>query len=181
MHCKCPDGFIGYNCETKIEICGQSQHHCLNGGLCVDNDDDYICKCPFDGPMPHAGDHCQYAATEICEGARESFCTNGKCKDITDNTSEDFSTQRHPGCVCDAAFKGEYCEINMKIELIKDLQKDFMWFYVTLFIVTSICFTLLLVYYCLHRGNSDGMVSLPQQEEALDTPEEEVMHTVTIT
>jgi len=66
MHCKCSDVFIGYNCETKIEICGQSQHHCLNGGLCIDKNDNITdgtnedrpgCVC-FGG---YRGEYCEVA------------------------------------------------------------------------------------------------------------------------
>jgi len=32
---------IGITCEITIEICGPFQHYCLNGGLCVNNSDEY--------------------------------------------------------------------------------------------------------------------------------------------
>jgi len=155
-YCRCPDGFIGVHCETKIEICGKFEHHCLNGGLCVLDADEYTCQCPFDGLIPHAGEYCQHAATEICKGTRESFCTNhGKCKNVIELD--------HPGCVCSDGFKGNYCEITPQTHVVKVIVKDLMWVYMTLFLVTTVSFAMLLLYYHLPRGVT--MVSVPEEEE----------------
>jgi len=174
-HCKCPDGFIGDTCESVIEICGRYEHHCLNGGLCVDNGDEYTCDCRSDdGLVPHAGEYCQHVATVICKGAFNSFCTNnGICKDVID-------TEDHPGCVCSDGFAGEYCEISPET-MLKVIVKDVIWLYVTLFFGTVIIFVSLLLYYYLPKGVyittrselEDDDISYDDDEE--DIPRDDVL------
>ena len=77
-YCKCPEGYTGQNCKTKIEICGNNEYFCYNGGECVRDNDWYTCKC-----FSAAGQNCEHEATSSCEdsGGYGSFCTNnGICK-----------------------------------------------------------------------------------------------------
>jgi len=94
MHCKCPLGYAGENCGILINHCGETpgQHACLNGGECVNNNDEFTCNCAAtqnDGlGVAFAGAACEYAATVFCGGdfaGIHSFCTNnGECKgDVT--------------------------------------------------------------------------------------------------
>jgi len=101
MHCKCPQGYVGDNCETEIEVCGNFEHHCLNGGECVKENDYYTCDC---SALPsHAGGNCQHEATVKCGGTGKAFCTNkGLCKAQQD---ESFA-----GCDCFDGYFGKQCE-----------------------------------------------------------------------
>jgi len=59
IYCICPDGFTGPQCETKIDICGDSEHHCLNNGKCVRDDDEYTCKCITTANAIFSGKYCE--------------------------------------------------------------------------------------------------------------------------
>jgi len=171
-HCKCPDGFIGDICETSIEICGSFVHHCLNGGMCVGDDDEFTCDCfsSMDGLVPHAGEICQYIATEICEGGRHSFCTNnGKCKDVID--TED-SVKSHPGCVCSDGFKGDYCEISPD-SLLKVIVEDVMWLYLALFGFAIIMIVVALLYFYLPHGVFMALVPVEEEEKDNDDDDDD--------
>jgi len=158
-HCKCPPGYTGFLCETEIEVCGDSDHHCLNNGKCVQDDIGYKCECGTDSSdMPHAGLSCESPATSYCAGpgaSKDFFCTNeGVCKDQVL-----AGTTTHPGCTCDLGYEGKYCELkgNRK-NLNGTASKAFMGFTITLFGLFAI---FLAVYYshtekvrkpdCVHR------------------------------
>ena len=95
QHCVCPDGYYGVYCEEQVQVCGDSEHLCLNGGKCIRNDqDETACDCvnvDTSGAVPsaYAGNHCEHPVNDICtedsiaamESAPLSFCVNGgTCK-----------------------------------------------------------------------------------------------------
>jgi len=130
--CACPENFGGLSCEERIEICGDNEHACLNGGSCIaanpDEDNaggllEWSCDCSkaFGVAGKYAaGVMCEHEATNICISGESSvagsagmlfgprFCTNhGKCKKMRDETGMMTSVE----CACQAGFTGEYCEI----------------------------------------------------------------------
>jgi hypothetical protein len=54
MFCVCSDGWSGDVCKHPPNYC--SDHACMNGGKCVNNNDSYICHCPsnFNGVLCEA-------------------------------------------------------------------------------------------------------------------------------
>ena len=60
--CICPDEYIGSTCSTKISICGDNEHVCLNGGECVLKRDEYVCDCTnaVNDAMTGSGEECKY-------------------------------------------------------------------------------------------------------------------------
>lgn len=90
--CKCPEGFTGLKCQTKVTLCDEAgQHLCLHGSTCVQSGDgDYSCDCDaeFTGKTRYAGLYCQHQSTVLCtpDGMpgtgknKDAFCVNnGKC------------------------------------------------------------------------------------------------------
>mmetsp|Transcript_23026 Transcript_23026/g.35528 ORF Transcript_23026/g.35528 Transcript_23026/m.35528 type:complete len:612 (+) Transcript_23026:183-2018(+) len=122
--CACPENFGGLSCEERIEICGDNEHACLNGGSCIAAPDEdagglleWSCDCSkaFDVAGKYAaGVMCEHEATNICISGESAgmllgprFCTNhGKCKKMKDETG-----MTSVECACQAGFTGEYCEI----------------------------------------------------------------------
>eukprot|EP00555_Chaetoceros_dichaeta_P007004 CAMPEP_0198258334 /NCGR_PEP_ID=MMETSP1447-20131203/7793_1 /TAXON_ID=420782 /ORGANISM="Chaetoceros dichaeta, Strain CCMP1751" /LENGTH=633 /DNA_ID=CAMNT_0043945441 /DNA_START=156 /DNA_END=2057 /DNA_ORIENTATION=- len=136
-HCRCPPGFGGYLCEIPIEVCGEFSHHCRNGGKCVKDGSNYKCDCVSDSTdgavNSYAGASCESEATSFCLGPgsnKEFFCTNeGICKETIK-----LGTTTHPGCVCDAGYKGKYCEsVVTKTRTNGIAGKAFLGFTITLF------------------------------------------------
>jgi len=185
MHCKCPAGLIGLRCETDVRICGLNfNHYCLNDGVCVDNGDDYTCKCVHDALTPHAGDNCQHKATTMCKGFHNSFCTNnGKCKEVSEVTEEgvgekySYELNRHPGCVCSDGFHGEYCEHGEK----KTAEK-IIWIYlsVLMFILIVISTLLSIKYHNEKKGSKYSDVDVNVDVDVDEVPGSERMHNVEI-
>jgi hypothetical protein len=86
LHCTCPEGYFGSQCEVKGEKCGQS--HCFNGAACLETIDvnsvtTYSCDCRTASidQSEFAGDYCQSEATAFCSKTATNnghlFCTNG--------------------------------------------------------------------------------------------------------
>jgi len=168
MHCKCPDGYTGLQCETEVVICGVLGHYCLNNGECHESDDGYTCGCPHDGENSYAGEYCEHVATSICGDA--SFCTNnGICKSASENGDD-------PGCICSDGFMGNFCEYSTDNSKVYEIAEDIMWVYLTIiFVGASIFFTLMCVKVQRDRTKDN------HSHVAVDTlPEEEVMYDVRI-
>jgi hypothetical protein len=123
-HCKCPDGYIGYDCSVQVMECAATRddlvHSCYYGSTCVEADNengllDRYCDCSAansggDGFLV-TGLMCQYKSTALCvddssgEKVRDQFCANGgKCNDIVDIMAS------HPGCTCHHKWEGDHCE-----------------------------------------------------------------------
>lgn len=109
-HCRCPEGWVGVHCEIQYEKCGDDEHYCLNGSGCIPDGDEYTCDCRQAATLlnSYAGDYCEHAATEFCQGPGanpHSFCTNhGTCR------GEIGVDEDHVGCKCEAGWTGMYCE-----------------------------------------------------------------------
>ena len=84
-HCVCPTGFTGRQCEIDITACGDG--HCLNGGVCTDDD---VCDCTnitdSNGkPVLFTGNSCESKVSVFCEAPSgfnpmDFYCANdGKC------------------------------------------------------------------------------------------------------
>lgn len=98
-HCVCPIGYVGLQCEHKLDICPGGEHACLNGGDCIttidknnNNQINYECNCDdaVINDTRYAGEFCEMQSTEYCTidkqiplggDAINAFCTNGgTCK-----------------------------------------------------------------------------------------------------
>lgn len=155
MHCKCPDGFLGTRCGTEIEVCGSFESYCLNGGICIENDDGhYECDCPSGSGVNYTEPHCDQVEATICGDSPGSFCiNNGKCKTkrtVTGDLEED-------GCICDNGFYGRQCELSGGgKELSKAIAEDFMWIYFLILVTITFVIGVL---FCKARADirsSDG-------------------------
>jgi hypothetical protein len=86
MHCACPDGFFGLQCEIAGDQCGSN--HCFNGAACLETmnvagQTTYACDCrtAATADSSFAGDYCQSESTQFCHKTADHnghlFCTNG--------------------------------------------------------------------------------------------------------
>lgn len=126
MHCSCPDGFLGPDCSTGFEICGEKEdleHACANNGKCIKlSSGKYSCDCGKTNPF--AGQHCEHPATQFCakseEGAKgsyHSFCTNGgACREMIS------SSETHPGCDCPDDWEGDHCQYKFGTTPIEEVE-----------------------------------------------------------
>lgn len=92
--CKCPPGYTGTDCETRISDCAATP--CLNGGVCHDEKHSgYRCECP----KGWIGAHCE-KETVTCA---EKPCMHGTCRDT------------HLGfkCECPSGYSGTACEVQV--------------------------------------------------------------------
>lgn len=94
MHCMCPEGFFGLECEVESQECGE--HHCFNGGTCVTVGTeieggivDHHCDCTSarTEEKSYAGRFCQYESSNFCDKTLGpnglEFCVNGgTCKAV---------------------------------------------------------------------------------------------------
>ena len=94
-HCACPDGFTGLYCETKVEICENSQHVCFHGSQCVADGDVTTCDCGTSEEVT-VGTYCEHKATSICDSDSTvaAFCVNNGSCQATGN------------CLCPDGFRG---------------------------------------------------------------------------
>jgi len=118
-HCVCLDGFVGLQCEHKIEICPEGEHVCMHGSKCVKEEEKDNCDCSLSSDYV-VGTSCEYKSTHpgtvMCNinepfpTQPRSFCLNGgECKDIV------TEHQIHPGCTCGDDWTGPHCEISKKL------------------------------------------------------------------
>jgi hypothetical protein len=84
-HCVCPEGYFGIRCEYQMEECGEGEHLCFHGSVCVRYGDVFGCDCES-SDLKTAGLFCENVATSECEqwvdseNGHRGFCTNGgKC------------------------------------------------------------------------------------------------------
>lgn len=100
MHCDCPSGRGGHQCEYLADICGENEHLCLHGTKCrldknavaSSNEKRYYCECDSVDKkchqrQPGQGQFCIPQAPGALEyyGGMSipSFCFNGgKCVDV---------------------------------------------------------------------------------------------------
>ena len=88
MHCTCPEGYFGNQCEIEGQTCGPA--HCFNGAACLTTIDmkgvtSYSCDCRTAtnaDDSKFAGDYCQSESTSFCSEKTNDangllFCTNG--------------------------------------------------------------------------------------------------------
>ena len=86
-YCRCPEGFYGNQCEIDGRQCGST--HCLNGGQCVEIEQDDgsttdHCDCSTaidDQGRGYAGRYCEVQSTSRCSDHDPinpmNFCANG--------------------------------------------------------------------------------------------------------
>mmetsp|Transcript_29500 Transcript_29500/g.63906 ORF Transcript_29500/g.63906 Transcript_29500/m.63906 type:complete len:615 (-) Transcript_29500:236-2080(-) len=117
MHCICPEGHAGVQCEINLDKCGSQ--YCYHGATCLQEDDGFgtggrrFCDCTtatdlLDSKHLFAGKWCQNKATKVCgitgEGKLPHFCTNGGT----------CAKQEHMGCDCPEGYYGPFCEYKGK-------------------------------------------------------------------
>eukprot|EP00591_Stephanopyxis_turris_P008387 CAMPEP_0195510814 /NCGR_PEP_ID=MMETSP0794_2-20130614/3342_1 /TAXON_ID=515487 /ORGANISM="Stephanopyxis turris, Strain CCMP 815" /LENGTH=404 /DNA_ID=CAMNT_0040638307 /DNA_START=33 /DNA_END=1247 /DNA_ORIENTATION=+ len=124
--CDCSPGFDGKSCEMTVEYCGDMEHKCYNGGMCVKAKDmgapmgeyTYLCDCSTAGgdssPDTYAGLYCENLA-QSCHIKQKhhdkaySYCANGGvCKEMVSK-----SQKVHKGCDCPEGYEGESCEYEL--------------------------------------------------------------------
>ena len=95
--CKCPQGFIGVDCEHQIDYCDPNP--CLNDGVCHKwGFFNYKCTCSEN----FAGQNCEIS--NFCKVNDVQLCLNGGiCK----------PTQTSYECECAEQFTGKNCEIEV--------------------------------------------------------------------
>lgn len=97
MHCICPTGFTGIQCEIKLADCG-NDGTCFNGEECEEDEDDFgnpllHCECDAnksDLTLPYSGHFCRNIGHVFCAATEDenqsvhyshSFCANGgRCR-----------------------------------------------------------------------------------------------------
>lgn len=87
MYCECQEGWTGNYCEVKVVTCGENEHICLHGGICVENglndeDEKYECLCAQLGEGKTAsGKYCEFVAAFSCSDYEKyqlkPYCENG--------------------------------------------------------------------------------------------------------
>ncbi len=87
--CRCPSGYTGERCETKIDLC--KDVICQNGGKCLDG----TCNCP----TGYSGKNCEIKY-DPCKNI--TCMNNATCIDGT--------------CYCPDGFEGERCELQSRIK-----------------------------------------------------------------
>eukprot|EP00545_Synedropsis_sp_CCMP1620_P011500 CAMPEP_0119014572 /NCGR_PEP_ID=MMETSP1176-20130426/9979_1 /TAXON_ID=265551 /ORGANISM="Synedropsis recta cf, Strain CCMP1620" /LENGTH=673 /DNA_ID=CAMNT_0006967775 /DNA_START=195 /DNA_END=2216 /DNA_ORIENTATION=- len=113
QHCVCRAGYVGLQCEHKLESCPGGEHVCLHGSKCVTFGDEQRCDCSAQNVHSLSGDSCQHKNTAMCtEGELQpaqprSFCVNGgTC------TAMVSGTQKHVPCSCSDEWVGPHCELH---------------------------------------------------------------------
>lgn len=87
MHCACPNGWTGVDCNIPYVLCPDSANHiCYHGGKCVPpgvETDGQFCFCEraYDADGKHyVGKYCEQTADDYCDPSGKVFCINkGKC------------------------------------------------------------------------------------------------------
>nr|XP_053612376.1 cadherin-related tumor suppressor [Plodia interpunctella] len=91
--CHCTDGFMGLNCEKRLDPC--SPNPCV-GGICRKQGHNFVCNCP----PRREGKTCEKEKNDVCNS---NPCKNGgSCKESTDLNSY--------FCLCRPGYRGNQCE-----------------------------------------------------------------------
>ncbi|XP_061398166.1 cadherin-related tumor suppressor, partial [Musca vetustissima] len=92
--CKCPDGFMGQQCDKRQDPC--SPNPCHGNSQCRRLGFDFQCICPVN----REGRYCQQERGDVCSG---NPCGNGgSCRSSPDGSS--FF------CLCRPGYRGNQCE-----------------------------------------------------------------------
>ncbi|KAM3727370.1 Uncharacterized protein ACO02O_04038 [Dirofilaria immitis] len=92
--CKCPDGFMGKDCDQPLSWSCLKNGGCKNGGTCLETTGDCLCAPAFTGLQ------CEHAFECTVDG---NPCINGKCIWSINGTI----------CNCENGFEGKNCEKNI--------------------------------------------------------------------
>jgi len=116
MHCVCPAGFTGIQCEQETQICGDGV--CFHGATCVahyeddDADPSFSCDCDIHTQEnPFAGIYCEHESTTYCpaqlgQDPKSYFCTNGgHCPP---------PNRPYEHCACPPNYSGPRCEFRVE-------------------------------------------------------------------
>ncbi|XP_046802630.1 cadherin-related tumor suppressor isoform X1 [Lucilia cuprina] len=92
--CKCPDGFMGQQCDKRQDPCAPNP--CHGNAQCRRLGYDFQCNCPAN----REGKYCQQERGDVCSG---NPCSNGgSCRSSPDGSS--FF------CLCRPGYRGNQCE-----------------------------------------------------------------------
>ncbi len=81
---------INFTVNISIQSCNGSE--CINGGICVLENDQFSCECPYG----YFGDTCEY----VIDPCESEPCVNGSCSALT---FTDYT------CECDPGYTGQNC------------------------------------------------------------------------
>jgi hypothetical protein len=72
--CTCQQGFFGLTYDKKIELCGENEHVCPNGGMRILSENDkWTCHCNNGGDHNRfSGNFCQHDAIVYCSDGNEN-------------------------------------------------------------------------------------------------------------
>ncbi|XP_034753236.1 protein eyes shut homolog isoform X1 [Etheostoma cragini] len=123
--CKCPLGFTGTNCETKINKCDSSP--CLHNGTCSDFLGHHTCQCP----TGFLGKNCE-VDIDACALPNNACPPKTQCLDLPDGLKYTchvpcpknlqpcanggrcvFNNASSYTCICTPGWSGQNCHINV--------------------------------------------------------------------
>lgn len=110
--CECARGFEGEKCELNINDCDPNP--CLNGGVCQDEIDGYICDCPDQITGRTCAVYCPDGRRgEFCELSLQ-YCSPNPCNN--NGTCTENKNAAGYTCSCSPGFTGVTCDAELQCD-----------------------------------------------------------------